>query len=150
MSRTDLQYVNAELWGSWWSGAVVDDAAYTFALVMDTMGKRVSALRRRGSCNLHRAHTLYASSSSRPGRWTPSLPVGRIPSDVFGEALTIAQESNSLLLEDLFHGATIEYSGVRLKDSPDLLTEALAASLLLPFKSFDRVVGGNSTQNWLS
>ena len=132
----DLPYVNAEIWGTWMSGHG-EDAVYNFAVVLDTIGKRIHSA--DGVANLHRAHTTRFQQYTT---WSldPIPPVWDSPADLYGEALTIAQESTSSVMQDLFHVGIIIYAGIRLSETPDLQTDALAAALFLPDKSFADVM----------
>jgi hypothetical protein len=142
ISRMDLPYANAELWGTWMSGHG-NDAKSNFAVVLDTIGKRIHSA--DALANLHRAHTVRFQQFTS---WTLDFipPVWESLSDMCGESFTIAQESASLILEDLFHLGTIAYSGVNFKESPDLLTDALAAALMLPAKSFETLISDLSPE----
>jgi hypothetical protein len=141
-SWMNLPYANAELWGSWMSGCR-DDARYNFEVVLDVIGKKLHSA--DALANLHRAHTVRFQQFTT---WALDFipPVWKSLSDMCGEAFTIAQESTSLVLEDLFHVGTIGYSGVDFEQSPDLHTEALAATLMLPAQSFEVLLSYLSTE----
>jgi hypothetical protein len=127
-AHMDLPYANAELWAVWMS-ASGDDAKYNFAAVLDTLGAKIHSA--DALANLHRTHTARLQG---PTAWTldPIPPVWESLPDQCGEAFTIAQGSSSLVLEDLFHRGTISFAGVDFKESPDLLSEAIATALLFP------------------
>jgi hypothetical protein len=124
-----LPYVNAEMWGTWLSGVNGTDARYNFAVVVDTIGKRLHSA--DAVTNLHRAHTVRFQQYTT---WAldPIPPVWDSVADMYGEALSIGQESRSLVLKELLHVGIFLYSGVALKEADDLRTDAIAAALLLP------------------
>jgi hypothetical protein len=122
-------YTNAELWATWLSGASADDAKYTFAVVLDTIGKKIHAL--DAAANLHRAH----STKFRQGTTLaldPIPPVWTDAADMYGEALTLAHESRSISLDELLPTGLIVYAGVTWDEAGELKADALAATLLLP------------------
>jgi hypothetical protein len=120
-------YANAELWARWMSG-VGDDAKYSFAVVLDTIGKRIHSA--DAVANFHRTEgTRFQDYTT----WylDPVPPVWTDTADLFGDSVTIAQESRSVALEELLPIGLMCRSGVRWDEAPHLRTDALAATLLL-------------------
>ncbi len=122
-----LPYINAEIWAYWLSG-YDEDAVYNFAVVLDTLGEKIAS-----ASALSHLHLAHGTKFKRFATWCiedipPSLSN---PPDIFGDVLTVAQNSRNVLMSKIFHAGIIGYSGIKYSDYPGLLEEVLAVTLFL-------------------
>lgn len=134
---SSLPYINAEIWTHWLSGLNGDDSVYNFAIVLDTLGKKIASA--SAMTHLHLAH---GTKFNQFVKWYIETipPLLSDPADVVGDALTVAQYSRSISMAQLFHVGIIGFTGIKYSDYPGLLEEALAVTLSLQSKEREAVL----------
>ncbi len=119
-------YYLAEAWAYWLSG-YGDDAKYNFAVVLDTLGKKIDPV--APFAIAHRAQNL--AYEKHPGWRLEAIPPRH--TDVIeacGDLLTIMEGSAYGRLEDLGSSGILDTAiKPRLKSHPELLIDAQAAAL---------------------
>ena len=129
-SSTSIPRINAEIWSYWLSGYAGDDNIYSFAIILDTIGKKIKSA--TALVNIQYAHNRKYNTLTH---WRPLAipPIYTNEADIVGEALTIAHQSNSETMKNIFYEGTMTFTGVHYEDYPGLKEDALAATLLIPF-----------------
>ncbi len=126
---TSLPRLNAEIWAEWLSGLRGDDPLYSYAVILDTLGKNLQSA--SALINIQFAHNRKYNEFTQ---WQPLIipPVYDTYADIVGEALTVAHQSRSETMKYLFHAGMMTFMGIDYQDYPDLQADALAAALLIP------------------
>ena len=124
-----LPRINAEIWLYWLSGFGSDDVVYNYAVILDTIGKKIKSA--SALTNIQFAHNRKYDDLTQ--WYQPAIPpVYDNYADTVGEALTIAHRSHSETMKDLFYPGTMIYTGANSQESYGLKEDTLAAVLLIP------------------
>ncbi len=136
-SATSIPRINAEIWLYWLSGFFGDDSVYNYAVILDTIGKKIKSA--TALINIQYAHNRKYDILTH---WQPLAipPIYTSDADIVGEALTITHQSRSEAMKNIFYEGIIAFTGINYEDYPGMKEDALAATLLIPFDSQKSVI----------